>query len=427
MNDSRRIKVIPSPRRLINSLRDLGYDSTSAVADLVDNSIDAKATKVAIDVRFEGRKSCIRVADNGTGMTPAVLQEAMRYGTEREYSQSDLGKFGLGLKTASQSQCREFIVASHSSATAGICAFTWDMEYVEKTNKWEITRLAPQDIDNVLRKPLRGTSGTVVLWKKLDRVFNYKNPDGGWAEKSLLSLCRRLEDHLAMVFHRFISGEQRGKRLNISLNDNKIKPWDPFTRNEKHTQKLDPLTLKFDDGEVSGEVILEPFVLPPKDKFSSPEAFKKASGPKNWNQQQGFYIYRAGRMIQSGGWSGLRTVDEHSKLARVALHFSPVLDNAFKIDVAKMHTELPSQLQEQIKDATKQVIRIAKDTYRAKKSSGGSTTGSRPGRTSQPTTPPGKWTLDEIATVFRSSARDEEIPVINRIIRRVQKAFRGKT
>lgn len=426
MNDTSRVEVVPSPRRLINSLRDLGYDSTSAVADLVDNSIEAKATEVFIEVHMEGRRSWIRIADNGKGMTPAVLQEAMRYGTEREYGPSDLGKFGLGLKTASQSQCREFIVASRSGERANICAFAWDMEYVERTNRWEILRLAPQDIDDVLCKPLQATEGTAILWKKLDRVFNYKNPDGGWAAKNLLGLCRKLEDHLAMVFHRFISGENDRGHLNIFLNGNKIKPWDPFTRNEAHTKELGPLTFELDDGEARGKVVLEPFVLPPRDKFSSPDAFKKASGPKNWNQQQGFYIYRSGRMIQSGGWSGLRTVDEHSKLARVALHFSPALDDAFKINVAKMHTELPSQLREQIKDATKQVIKIAQETYRAKKPSGRSATGSSSRRDSQPTNPLRKWTLDEIATLLRSSARDEEIPTINRVINRVRKTFKEK-
>jgi len=426
VNDTSRVEVIPSPRRLINSLRDLGYDSTSAAADLIDNSIEAKATEVSIEVHMEGRKSWIRIADNGEGMTPAVLQEAMRYGTEREYSKSDLGKFGLGLKTASQSQCRKFIVASRSGERANICAFAWDMEYVERTNRWEIIRLAPQDIDDVLREPLQGTAGTAVLWENLDRVFNYKNPDGGWVERNLLDLCRRLENHLAMVFHRFISGEQKRKHLNIFLNGNKIKPWDPFVRDEKHTKKLNPLTFKLNDGEMNGEVTLEPFVLPPRDKFSSPEAFQKASGPKNWNQQQGFYIYRAGRLIQSGGWSGLRTMDEHSKLARIALHFSPVLDNAFKINVAKMHTELPSQLREQIKDATKQIIRIAQETYRTKKSSGEGVAGGGSWGNPQPTTPSGKWTLDEIATIFRSNARGEEIPVLNRIISRVRKTFRRK-
>lgn len=429
MNTESRIEIIPSPRRLINSLRDLGYDTVSAVADIVDNSIEAGATKVVIDVKIDGRESSIRIADNGRGMSPDTLQEAMRYGTEREYDPSALGKFGLGLKTASQSQCREFVVASRANVKANTCAFAWDMEHVEKTNKWEIIRLTPQDIGGTLRGPIQGITGTVVLWKKLDRVLGYKNPDGTWAERNLLSLCRSLEKHLAMVFHRFISGEERGKRLNIFLNDNKIEPWDPFVRGEKRTKKFPPSIFKFNDGAMIGNVMLEPFVLPHKDKFSSPDAFKKASGPKNWNQQQGFYIYRAGRMIQSGGWSGLRTVDEHTKLARVALHFTPVLDDAFKINVAKMHAELPHQLQEQIKSAVNAAVKIAQKAYRAKESSGKVVSGGQSGNLSKrpPATPLKMWTFDEVASILRSSARGAEIPVIDRIIKRVRKTFRGKT
>jgi len=357
-------EMIPSARRLIKSLRDMGYDFASAVADLVDNSIEAHATLVAIDVEFDGDNSWVRIADNGIGMSAAQLREAMRYGAEREYEKDDLGKFGLGLKTASLSQCQRLSVASRiNPLRADIAAYCWDMAHIEKTNRWEILPLVRNGLGPAIREPLKDTTGTVVLWQRLDRILGCKHPYGETARKRLSLVCREIEEHIAMVFHRFLTNETPRERLIILLNGNVIKPWDPFARSEKKTKALSLITLKLEHEGVSGEIKLEPFVLPHQDDFSSPEAFKQASGPANWNQQQGFYIYRAGRLIQSGGWCRLRTIDEHTKLARIALSFSPALDEAFKINVAKMRVQLPTQLRDQIEQAIRPLVKIARDAY----------------------------------------------------------------
>src|SRR5437763_12259507 len=130
-------ELVPSARRLINSLRDLGYDFAQAVADLVDNSIEAGASRVNVDVEFEGDDSWVRITDDGKGMAPEELREAMRYGAEREYRDDDLGKFGLGLKTASMSQCQCLSVASRwNRERSDIAAYSWDLEHIEKTNRW---------------------------------------------------------------------------------------------------------------------------------------------------------------------------------------------------------------------------------------------------------------------------------------------------
>jgi hypothetical protein len=110
--------------------------------------------------------------------------------------------------------------------------------------------------------------------------------------------------------------------------------------------------------------MLEPFVLPHQSDFSSPESFRRASGPANWNQQQGFYVYRANRLIQSGGWCRIRTLDEHTKLARVALRFSPQLDDAFRVNVAKMRVQLPAGMREPIAEAIFPVTKLANEVYR---------------------------------------------------------------
>jgi hypothetical protein len=358
------IEVIPAARRLIKSLRDMGYDFGQAVADIVDNSIEAGATAVAIDVEFDGDDSWVRIADNGSGMTPDRLREAMRYGADRDYDDDDLGKFGLGLKTASMSQCQWLSVASRWNANrADIAAYSWDLDHIERTNRWEILPIERNGLGPAIRQPLQDTTGTVVLWRRLDRILGFKHPYGEAARKRLSQLCREVELHAGMVFHRFLAGQVRGKRLSITLNGNAIAPWDPFCQDEKGTKKLQQILLPVEHEGVSGVVRFEPFVLPHQDDFSSPEAFQRASGPANWNQQQGFYIYRAGRMIQSGGWSNLSAPDEHMKLARIAVSFAPALDEAFKINVAKMRVQLPSQLRSEVKQAIAPFRKLARETY----------------------------------------------------------------
>ena len=359
-------ELIPSARRLITSLRDMGYDFAAAVADVVDNSIEAKASRIAVDVYFNGDDSSVRIADNGVGMTPTQIREALRYGAERDYDTTEaLGKFGLGLKTASMSQCQRLTVASRSSTErADIYAHAWDLDHVVETDRWEIIEVPRNEQPEVLRKPMLEGTGTVVLWQRLDRILGYKHPYGQMAKKRLSAMCRELEVHLGMVFHRYMTGEGVTRKVRLTLNGNAIRPWDPFARGESATQRLEPVTLQYDHEAIAGEILIQPYVLPHQDDFSSPQARDEAAGPDKWNRQQGFYIYRANRMIQSGGWCNLRTLDEHTKLARVAVSFRPALDEAFRINVAKMKVQLPQQLREQFEKAIGPVIKIAQTAYR---------------------------------------------------------------
>ena len=172
-------ELIPSAKRLISSLRDMGYDFAQAVADVVDNSVEAGATLINIDVEFDGNDSWVRISDNGKGMKPDVLREAMRYGAERKYEEDDLGKFGLGLKTASMSQCQRLSVASRwSDSRSEINAFTWDLNHIQQTNRWEVLKLKGKEITPLMANPLKNNKGTVVLWQRLDRILGYKYPYG---------------------------------------------------------------------------------------------------------------------------------------------------------------------------------------------------------------------------------------------------------
>lgn len=357
------IESIPSARRLIRSLRDMGYDFAQAVADVVDNAITAKAKDISVDIEFDGDDSWVRIADNGHGMKPEVLREAMRFGADRDYADDDLGKFGLGLKTASLSQCECLSVASRwNRERADITGYSWDLEHIDKTNRWEIIPLDRERSSAVVRDPLKDHPGTVVLWRRLDRLLGYKHPYGESSRKRLAQMCRDVEAHLAMVFHRFLAGEG-ARPVRIHVNGNRLTPWDPFCRAEAETKTLQQVNFEIEHEGETGKVILQPYILPPQHAFSSREAADAASGPANWNQQQGFYIYRAGRMIQSGGWSHLRSVDEHTKLARIAVFFPPALDEAFKVNVAKMRVQMPVAIRDGLKDAIVPVVKLAREIY----------------------------------------------------------------
>lgn len=239
-----------------------------------------------------------------------------------------------------------------------------------------------------------------------------------------------------MVFHRFLAGEAGGRKVRITVNGNPVKPWDPFAREERGTKPLQPVSLAYDYDGVSGAILIEPFVLPHQEEFSSPQAHAAAAGPLKWNRQQGFYIYRANRMIQSGGWSNLRTMDEHIKLARVAVSFKPRLDEVFKINVAKMRVQIPQQLRDEFEKAIRPVISIAQTAYRRPKGArhpaggiDGHPANSAPtGRRTQISVTAsvgrrsgigGVWTIDEIRCAAERVATPVEKPIVRTVFDRL--------
>lgn len=369
------VEVLPSPRRLIEALRDVGYDFVGAVADLVDNSIAANATLVDIKVQWDGAESWLRISDNGSGMDGEAINEALRFGSQRSYRTDDLGKFGLGLKTASLSQCRSILVASRiDDRRSELETRRFDLDRIIRDNRWEVEILSARDRPAELVEPLAKGSGTVVLWSQLDRLPSARSGLSDKARRSFWELIERLEQHLGMVFHRFIEGDVHGRRrrpLTLTVNGNRVHPWNPFAIDEAATQHLQVRDYEIASNGVSGIVTFDPWVLPARDAFSSEAEFNRLAGPAKWNQQQGFYVYRANRMIQSGGWSRMRAPDEHTKLARVALDFFPELDAAFGINIAKMRVNLPPQLRDRLKDPIEDLIRIAKRAYNPKNSKAG--------------------------------------------------------
>ena len=232
--------ITPSAARLTESLRDIGYDFPSAVADVVDNSVMAGATRVEILIEFGGLDSSVTVADNGCGMTANGLVEALRYGTRRTYSRGDLGRYGLGLKTASLSQCRSVTVVTRSSLTATrVSVRTLDLDLIAEWDEWLVVDPGPDRAASHARDWLAEGPGTVVIWRKLDRVLPEKHPEGGWARRRLQTMAAKTAEHLGIVFHRFL--ENTGDReLVITVNGEKVQPWNPFAPGEPARAELAP-------------------------------------------------------------------------------------------------------------------------------------------------------------------------------------------
>ena len=363
-----RVELIPSAKRLIRSLRDIGYEFVDAVADIVDNSVEAKATVISITLKFEGEDSYLTIADNGIGMASRDIQEALRFGSNRAYEDSDdLGRYGLGLKTASLSQCERLTVsARRGEERARITSYCWDLDHIEQTNRWEILKIESNELKDEVWRHLHETTGTVVTWERLGRLLGYKYPSGEYARKQAEQMAESLKMHLGMVFHRFLSREIDGKRIAIYINEERVVPWDPYSRGEKHTQTLQPIQIPLDFGEGIYNVKVQPYILPPQSLYSSTKAHLQASGPGKWNKQQGLYIYRSNRIIQAGGWSGLRTSDEHTKLVRIAVFIPSQLDELFQVNVAKKHLTLPRELRSVLLKEIQPIIHRAQEVYREK-------------------------------------------------------------
>lgn len=356
---------IPSASRLISSMRDLGYEFSDAVAEIVDNSIQAGANVIQVNLQFDGHDSYLIVLDNGVGMTPAQIREAMRFGSMRDYEQDDLGKFGLGLKTSSLSQCDSLTVSSRNSQKkVQIHSYSWDIDHINRVDQWEIL---PVDVDELLNpvvEHLDSTTGTAVTWERLNRLLNFQDPAGGRAENDFKRLIQELKISLGATFHRYLTGEQRSKKVMIFVNGDLVESWDPFCRTEKNTVELEPFSIPISMDGRKGLVKFRPFVLPAQSQFSSSSAHLRAGGPAKWNKQQGFYIYRSGRLLQSGGWCGLRTSDEHSKLARVLVEIPAGFDDLFKVNISKMKINFPRELREETIQKLAPTLKKANDSYR---------------------------------------------------------------
>lgn len=337
-------EVLPDPKRVIEGLRDTGYLFETAVADIIDNSIAAEATIVDIvaEMDFVGNIR-ISISDNGYGMNQDDLIDAMRYGSRERPNPASLGKFGLGLKTASTAFCRKLSVISRSSGSETPNRATWDLDHVVGLGKWDLLLSEPETVEqDHLETVADGRAGTVVVWDKIDRLLKaYSDPGGVHARKALDKHLSRLKDHVAMVYQRFLDPlDDRAENVKIIINGDEISAWDPFCTEE--SQKVAEKTISVELPDKSdAEFSVRAFVLPRKEEFSSTE---KARAARISNHMQGIYIYRENRLIHGPDWLGMFRKEPHCTLGRVEFSFDHKLDQAFHIDIKKSQVILNEDL-----------------------------------------------------------------------------------
>jgi hypothetical protein len=345
----REVNLPPKASSLAESMRDIGYSLEAAIADIIDNSITASASKVSI--WFDTDKSNIRfsIVDNGKGMNEKQLIEAMRHGSispKDERLPDDLGRFGLGLKTASFSQSRKLTVISRTNRN--ISGAVWDLDMVTDRDDWIISVLDKEEIINVPYIDKISDEGTLILWEKIDRLY-----DGEITDTKMTDVYGRLdnvEKHLSLVFHRFLNGELRGRKLAIYINEHEVKPFDPFCINNKATQAMREEIIRLEGKEVR----IQPYILPHHSHLSQKESdyYKSRSDFLN---NQGAYIYRNGRLISWGDWLRLVPKGEATKLARVKIDFPSSLDDRWTIDVKKSRAYPPFEVRERLRQIIGQI------------------------------------------------------------------------
>lgn len=347
--------VEPNPADLIESLRDFGYTLPTAVADLIDNSITARASEVLVQLEPSSPRAHISVIDNGTGMSLHRLVEAMRMGTAGPLSRrsgNDLGRFGLGLKTASLSIGRCLTVITKCEGDAEPAIRRWDVEHIRATGSWtllaEPTPVAKPYIERIAAR----SSGTAIVVEDLDRASFLHVPENA-RHTHLADALRELSAHLGMVFHRFIE-----EGLIIRLGATEVKAWDPFLLSKSFHLPTDPVRY------LGSDIPVTPFVLPHQSQLTDVE-FEEASGVNGWNAHQGFYIYRCKRLIVPGTWLNLGLKkDEHFKLARIRVDLPNTLDTEWKLNVMKSHVAAPPALRDTFARIARNVRHDASNVYR---------------------------------------------------------------
>ena len=359
---------IPKASTLMGSLRSMGYSFESAVADVIDNSISAHAHNVRIlfptnplDILALG------ILDDGDGMSVDILFEAMRYGSisaEEERSEDDLGRFGMGLKSASLSQCRSLTVVSYDASTLN--AFTWDYSHILETQDWMIQELNESEINSLpyIDRIKSQGKGTLVIWQDFDVI---SKSSGGQVYSTLIDLRSSLEKTLALIFHRYLSGTG-SSRFHIFINELDVKPLDPFLEHHPKTTRKKEIELDINDSSGDERLIrIRPFILPFATELKEKDK-QLIGGIENLRSKQGFYIYRNRRLIIWGTWFGMKQRAELTKNARIRVDIPNSLDDIWSIDIKKQQATIPKQILHRLKKAVEDALEfsVRQQNYRGR-------------------------------------------------------------
>lgn len=349
------LEIIPDPVSLMESMRAVGYTVDAAVADLIDNSISAGATSIDVEYDPHG-EPFVAVLDNGKGMGGDALESAMRHGSRNpaeDRDPEDLGRFGLGLKTASLSQCRRLTVVSRTNGITS--ALSWDLDVVQEKKRWLAVIPSSHEVEKVplYDRLAQLSSGTLVIWQALDRlVAGASDPVGEMTTK-----FSGLRDHLALVFHRFTVREDGNPAVAIRINRLTLPTRDPFLRNNSFRQAMEGQTLRHARGTVS----IQPCVLPPISRLSSDEV-ELAGGREGLRGTQGFYIYRNRRLVIWGTWFRLVPKHEFFKLTRVQVDIPNSFDDLWSLDIKKSAAQPPDFIRNRLRELIPHFANASKRT-----------------------------------------------------------------
>ncbi|MGF7011620.1 hypothetical protein M2145_001041 [Lachnospiraceae bacterium PF1-21] len=330
------IQCLPDPERIVEGLRDTGYTFNTAIADIIDNAVTADASNIDIRIDLNPQNEVtVYIADNGYGMNEEGLENAMTYGSKKREDLKSLGKFGLGLKTASTAFCRSLSVITRGREDSTVRKAEWDLDYIAQEHAWLLKKPeVDRDELEMLEITTKGEAGTLVVWRKIDRLFRVNYIRSGNARAALKKMIDDLEFHLSMVYQRFLDkNDERANNVSITVNGKDIEPWDPFVVTEEYTEILaeEDVEATLPD-ETKSSFRMRAFLLPNKDSFSTSKASKDA---RISNDRQGFYVYRENRLIHYGDWLGMFINEPHGSLLRVEFSFDHLLDEAFNVDIKK--------------------------------------------------------------------------------------------
>lgn len=351
------IKNIPSPDILMNSMRSIGYNFQTALADIIDNSISAKCKNIYICSPIDNitnKDLYITILDDGIGMNRDSLFNAMKYGSDRDnYSSEDLGRFGLGLKSASLSQCKVLTVASKINNI--ISAFQWNLDTVIKNKTWDCIELEQEEIENIpnIKELKKLSQGTLVVWQDFDIAYKKSN---GRVYEFISEEIEKAEYHIRLTFHRFLS--KRNKPLKIYINNYPLVPFDPFLED---TCKTDSRPIS--EIRVNNSIIkVQSFILPHQTDLDDND-IEKLGGIESLKNGQGFYIYRNERLIIHGTWFRLSASNINSELykyGRIKVDIPNSLDDLWEIDIKKQNAVIPKQILQNLKNEVTRVTNGSK-------------------------------------------------------------------
>lgn len=352
----------PPPAAMIEAMRALGYSPEAAIADIVDNSISAGARQIEVVFEWVNGQAVISILDDGCGMNREALIDAMRPGSRNPLdprTSGDLGRFGMGLKTASFSQCRCLTVASRVSG-GPVNVRRWDLDHVAATCEWQLLHGFRAGGEKHAQRLPAMPHGTLVLWQDLDRMIGKVGNDPVSQKKAhtqFLAQARKVEQHLAMTFHSFLTG--RGKVI-LLVNGQPVAPWDPLLSEREFIEQQPEETLWLDGQPIH----VQGTVLPHHARLDS-EALREVEGPRGWNSQQGFHVYRDGRLLVAGGWLGLGLErDDRFRLARIRIDLPSSLDQQWGVDIRKSRVTVPPSLRAQLRHIAELTRERALKVYR---------------------------------------------------------------